>query len=266
MIILKVGGGKNIRWDYIAEDVFALLKKQPVVIVHGANAIRDEIANRLSQPVKRITSPSGIESTYTDKVALEIMLMTYAGIANKTIVAKLLGNQIPAVGLTGVDGKLWEAKRKRYIYMKDEGKTKLISDSYTGRVEKVNSKLIRTLIRNKYVPVICPPAISFDNEIVNTDNDWAVMVMASALKVKEIVMLFEAPGLLKNFGDESSLIRKVSCEELHSKLEHSRGTMKKKILGAEYALKHGVRKIYWGDGRIKNPVINAMKGNGTVIS
>jgi len=266
MILIKIGGGKNINWDAICEDLASLVKNgEEVIVVHGSSATRDEIAEKLGIPTKTITSPSGITSVYTDKKALEVLLMVYAGLINKQIVAKMQSYGINAVGLSGVDGRVWEAKRKDAVYSVEKGKTKLISDNLTGKVEKINTELLNLLVKNKYIPVICPPAISFNNEIVNTDNDMASAIMVGALGIKQLIILFEAPGMLRDINDQKSLIKKVKKEELESYMKFAIGRMKKKLLGAQKALALGVKKICWGDGRVERPILNAMKGKGTVI-
>jgi len=266
MIIVKIGGGQNINWDYIAQDLAKLIKKEQIILIHGASQKRDQIAKKLGHPSQVITSPSGITSVYTDQEAIDIFLMVYAGLANKTITAKLQRYGLNVLGLSGVDGALWQAKAKKDLYAKINGKTKLLRDNLTGRVEKINTKLLRLLLKNSYLPVLCPPAISFDGEIVNTDNDWATAVMAGQLSVKKIVVLFEAPGLLKDINDPKSLVNHIDKNRLSQHLTYAQGRMKKKILGAQKALDLGVKTIYWGDARIKNPITHALSGQGTVIS
>lgn len=266
MILIKIGGGKNINWDYICEDVFSLVKNgEEIIVVHGASTTRDAIAEKLGIPTKTIISPSGITSVYTDKKALEILLMVYAGLINKQIVATMQSYGINAVGLSGVDGRIWEARRKEVVYSVENGKTKLISDNLTGKVEKINTNLLNLLVKNKYIPIICPPAIGFDNEILNTDNDMASAIMAGAFDIKRLIILFEAPGMLEDIHDKKSLMKKIKKEEIDEHMEFAVGRMKKKLLGAQKALALGVKKIYWGDGRVKHPILKAMKGKGTVI-
>lgn len=266
MIIIKAGGGIHINWDFIAEDVAELVKNEPLILVHGAGAIRDEIAAKLQAPTRTITSPSGISSVYTDKQALDIFLMVYAGLVNKTIVAKLQAHTVNAVGLCGVDGRLWEAKHKPDVLIQDGTKTKLLTGNLTGRVEHVNAELIQLLISGGYTPVIAPPAITPASAIVNTDNDWAVAVMAGQMHVESVVYLFEAPGLLRDVSDPTSVIPHIPKENLDTYLTFAQGRMKKKILGAKKALEMGVKTIYWGDGRVPHPIEQALKGSGTVIS
>lgn len=266
MKILKVGGGSSINWDYVGEDVAQFLKKEQLIIVHGAGSIRDKIATQLNAPSRTIISPSGFSSTYTDKKAIEVFLMVYAGLMNKQIVAKLQSYGVNALGLSGVDGKLWQAKRKKEILSQEGQKIKVIRDSYTGRVEKINTQLLSLLLNNKYVPVICPPAISEECEIVNTDNDTATAVLAHEMKCKEIIMLFEAPGLLKNHKDESTLVKHIPKEKIDDYLTYAQGKMKKKLLGAKNSFANGVTKIYWGDGRVSHPISRLLNGEGTIIS
>ena len=107
--LIKVGGGEKINWHYIAKDLVGITKKAKIVMVHGANAIRDEIAKKMGVPTRIITSPSGVSSVYTDSLALDIFLMSYAGLANKRIVSLMQKSGLNAVGLSGVDGRLWQA-------------------------------------------------------------------------------------------------------------------------------------------------------------
>ena len=267
MLLIKIGGGKGINLDYICADIAALIKAgEKVIVVHGASATRDEIATRFGAPTKKIVSPSGVESVYTDQKAIDIFLMSYAGLVNKRIVEAMQKYGVNAVGLSGIDGRLWEAKRKDAVYAVENGRTRLITDNLTGKVEKINSGLINLLSENGYTPVICPPAISSDGRIVNTDNDFASAVMAGALDVKEMIVLFEAPGMLKDINDEKIIIADIKKENLSDLMPYAVGRMKKKLMGAEKAFALGVKKIYWGDGRLEHPVQSARAGKGTVIS
>lgn len=266
MLLIKIGGGSQVNWDAICKDIVRFWEKEKTIVVHGANKKRDEIAEKLSAPTRTLISPSGISSVYTDERAIDIFLMVYAGLVNKKIVAMINRYGVPAIGLSGVDGRLWRAKHKKEILIKERGKVKLLRGNLTGRVEAINTGLLNTLLDQDYLPVICPPAISFENEIVNTDNDWAIAVMAESMKIKKIVSLFEAPGLLRDCDDEKSLIRHIEKDKIDNYASFARGRMKKKVLGAKRAIQGGVEFIYWGDGRIENPIQSAIQGTGTVIS
>lgn len=263
MIIVKVGGGKNINWDYIAADIKKL--KEKVVVVHGANVFMSEISQKLGVFEKIITSPSGFTSRYTTPQVMDVLTMVYSGLVNKKIVAAFQKHNVNAVGLTGADGRLWLGKRKEVIYAKEGDKVKVIRDSQTGNVESVNAQLLKVLIKNGYTPVVTIPAITKQGELINVDNDRAVAAMAKALFVSKVVMLFEAPGLLKDINDESSKIPSIDKKKLDSFLEKAEGRIRKKLLGAKEALLSGVKHVYFGDGRIAHPVREALSGKGTVI-
>lgn len=262
MIIIKVGGGISTNKAAIARDIKGL--DETVVFVHGASKTRDVLAKKLNHPTKRITSPSGQVSVLTDKKALEILIMNYS-LINKEWVSIFQKEEVNAIGLSGADGKIWEGVRKKYIVSKEGGREKLIKDTWTGKVTKVNSKVLKMLVGKDLLPVITQPAITSIGELINTDNDRNIAVMAKALDVEKLVVLFEAPGLLADFPNEKSLVKNVKKEDLDGYLDTARGTMKKKILGAKEAFQAGVKVIYWGDSRIDNPVNFALEGKGTII-
>ena len=265
MILVKAGGGKGIDWEAIGRDLAGFGGEERFIIVHGANVLRDEIAARLGVPVRTVVSPSGVPSVYTDREAMDVFLMAYSGLANKTIVAALQRQGLNAVGLSGVDGRLWQARAKSDLLVREGEKTLLFKDNLTGRVETTNAGLVRILVDNGYLPVVSAPAISFEGEIVNTDNDWAAAVMAGELGIRKIVYLFEAAGLLRDPDDPASLIPHVPRYRIGEAMPFARGRMKKKLLGAKRAIEAGVDAIYFGDGRIPDPIRNALDGKGTVI-
>lgn len=264
MYILKVGGGKLIRWDYIAQDVSAI--KEDVIVVHGANYEASTLSKKLGLGERFITSPSGHISRYTDERAMDVLLMTYAGIVNKKIVSVLRGHGINAVGLCGADGGVWTAKKKDTILSQECGKVKVIRDSLTGTVTSVNADLIMVLVRRGYTPVITIPAVTPEGELLNVDNDRAVAVMARDLAVKKIVMLFEAPGFLSDSGDESTRVARIRIGEIDGYIRATPGRMRKKLLGIKEAFSFGVTGVYLGDGRIRRPVSRALAGAGTVVA
>lgn len=264
MLIVKVGGGKNINWPGLIDDIKS--QKEDLVLVHGASTKRDEIAEKLNTPTKYLTSPSGLKGVYTDKEALDVLTMVYAGLVNKRIISLLQKEGLNAIGLSGADGRIWEGKRKKNLLSLEDGKTKLIKDTYTGKVTKTNADLIKLLISQGYLPVITQPAISKEGELINTDNDRNLAVLARDLGVEKLVVLFEAPGLLEDEDDEGSLVGRIRKEELDEIVRKVEGRMKKKALGAKEAMKNGVKKIYWGDSRVDSPIKSALKGEGTLIS
>jgi acetylglutamate/LysW-gamma-L-alpha-aminoadipate kinase len=90
-------------------------------------------------------------------------------------------------------------------------------------------------------------------------------MVASALKAETLILLTAVPGLMEKFPDETTLIKQLPQAKLSSALEMAEGRMKKKVLGAEEALQGGVGKVIIADGRVQNPISNALGGIGTVI-
>lgn len=266
MLLIKVGGGRTINWEGICRDISRLILTEKILLVHGASYWRNLIAEKLSIPVKTVVSPSEVSSIYTDEKFMEVFLMAYAGLVNKKVVAMLQRYGVNAVGLSGVDGRLWVAKHKKDILIKEDGKVKLLTGNLTGRVEKVNTELLNLLIERNYLPVICSPAISFEGEILNTENDWAIAIMAESMGIKRMVVLFESPGLLENIEEEKSLIKQIKKHEIDHYFQFAKGRMIKKLMGAKRAIENGVEVIYMGDGRLESPVFSALEGKGTVIS
>ena len=266
IIVVKLGGTEGVDFSAICNDAAELLKQgKQLVFVHGGSAEANSLGESLGAPPKMITSPSGYTSRYTDRKTLEIFLMAVNGKVNSLLTEQLQILGINAFGLSGLDGKLIQATRKDSIQSIENGKRKIIRDDYTGKIESVNNELLMMLINAGYLPVIAPVAVSEKGEALNVDADRAAAMVASALKAGTLLLLTAVPGLMKNFPDESTLIRQLPQSQLAAASEAAQGRMKKKVLGAEEALKGGVSRVIIADGRIQNPITNALQGNGTVI-
>ena len=266
IIVVKLGGTDGVDFSAICKDAAELLKQNvQLVLVHGGSAEANSLGEALGAPPKFITSPSGYTSRYTDRKTLEIFAMAVNGKINTLLVEQLQMLGINALGLSGVDGKLMQAARKDSIQSVENGKRKIIRDDYTGKIECVNAELLNTLLAGGYLPVIAPMAVSEKGEALNVDGDRAAAMVSSALKADVLILLTAVPGLMKNFPDESTLIRNLLPGQLSDALEAAQGRMKKKVLVAEEALKGGVKRVVIADGRIQNPISNALEGKGTVI-
>ncbi len=266
IIVVKLGGTEGVDFSAICTDAVELLKQgKQLVLVHGGSSEANALGEAVGIPPKMITSPSGYTSRYTDRKTLEIFLMAVNGKVNSLLTEQLQMLGINAFGLSGLDGKLIQATRKDSIQSIENGKRKIIRDDYTGKIESVNSELLKMLIDAGFLPVIAPVAVSEKGEALNVDADRAAAMVASALKAETLILLTAVPGLMKNFPDESTLIRQLTQSQLAAASESAQGRMKKKVLGAEEALKGGVTRVIIADGRIQNPITNALEGNGTVI-
>jgi acetylglutamate/LysW-gamma-L-alpha-aminoadipate kinase len=264
--VVKLGGTEGVDFSAICQDAVALLKQgKQLVFVHGGSAEANSLGEALGTPPRMITSPSGYTSRYTDRKTLEIFLMAVNGKVNSLLTEQLQMLGINAFGLCGLDGKLMQATRKDSIQSIENGKRKIIRDDYTGKIECVNSELLFMLLNAGYLPVIAPVAVSEKGEALNVDADRAAAMIASTLKAETLILLTAVPGLMKDFPDESTLIWRLPQSQLGTASEAAQGRMKKKVLGAEEALQGGVGRVIIADGRIQNPITNALSGNGTVI-
>jgi acetylglutamate/LysW-gamma-L-alpha-aminoadipate kinase len=265
-IVIKLGGAAGVDAGAVLADVAGLAAEgRPVVLVHGTSAAADALAERAGVPVRRITSPSGHVSRYTDPETLELYVAAAAGQVNKALVAGLQGLGCNAVGLSGVDGRLLVARRKDAVRAVENGRQRIIRDDFTGQLEAVNGDLLRLLLAAGYTPVVAPLALGHGGERLNVDGDRAAALVAGALAASALILLSNVPGLLADFPDESSLVRRLPAEQLGRAEEMAQGRMKKKILAAREALAANVPAVILADSRCAGPIRAALAGEGTVI-
>jgi len=267
MHVIKIGGAEGIDYDAIADDVAALLSAgQELVVIHGGSALTNQVATALGHPPQFVTSASGFSSRRTDRRTLEIFEMVYCGQVNKGLVERLQQRGVNAVGLSGIDGRIWQGKRKDAIKIIDErGKRRVLRDDYTGKVEEVNTTLLRVLLKADCLPVLTPPAISYQGEAINVDGDRAAAATALAMEAESLVILSNVPGLLEHFPDEATLVRHIPADHLAGFMGAAQDRMKKKVMGAQEALAGGLKRVVFADGRVGSPIQRALDGEGTVI-
>lgn len=263
MYIIKIGGGSEINTEAIISDLAEL--KEKFIIVHGANAFRDKLAKDLNKPKKVLTSVSGYASVYTDEEAMDVMMMAYAGYMNKRVVEMCQRKGINAVGLSGIDGQLIRAKRNTGIRIREEGKTKIVRD-FSGKPQEINKDLLELLMNNGFTPVLCVPLLDENNFAVNSENDDIVALLQKELKAEKIISLIEAPGFLDDKDNPDSLVKIISQTELERREAQVEGRMKRKILALRKLFEGGDTTVILADGRIENPIKNALQGGGTTIS
>ena len=123
--------------------------------------------------------------------------MVMAGKINKQAVTILQKNGVSAVGLSGLDGLLVRANRKKRLVIVDErGRKMVIDGGYTGSVSEVNTRLLNLLMENGYIPVISPIAMSEEFEPLNVDGDRIAAFIAGSLKADVLVLLTDVEGLM----------------------------------------------------------------------
>ncbi len=262
MTIIKIGGGEHINLESIIKDLSNL--DDEFIIVHGANALRDNLAKKLNYEKQVLVSASGYSSVFSDEEALDIMLMSYSGLRNKRIVEMCQQSGINAIGLTGLDGKLIEGKRNRGIRVKENGKLRMVRD-FSGKPKSINVDLLKLLISNGYVPVLTVPIIDENNFAISSENDDIVALLKSSLDAEKVIQLIEAPGFLDDASNPDSVVKSISKAELEQREAQVDGRMKRKMKALIKLFESGNTSVYICDGRIENPITNALNGGGTII-
>ena len=232
MITIKIGGSVV---DGLHPSTISDLKKvseqEKVILVHGGGKEVTKISEALGKEQKFIVSPEGIKSRYTDKETVEIFTMVMSGRINKRIVGMLQKNGINAVGLSGIDGKIIQAERKKkLIIINEKGRKMIIDGGYTGKIRDVNASLVRSILDQGYCPVISPIAISEEFDFLNVD------------------------GLLM----DDKLVEKISLIEAKEILPRIGFGMEKKVLAATEALEMGVKEALIANGQRENPISSAI--------
>ena len=113
--------------------------------------------------------------------------------------------------------------------------------------------------------MLTPPGASDAGEAINVDGDRAAAMAAAALEAEALVILSNVPGLLRQFPDESTLIRQIPRAHADDFMQYAEGRMKKKVMGALEAIGEGVQRVVFADGRIERPISAALEGGGTQI-
>jgi [amino group carrier protein]-L-2-aminoadipate 6-kinase len=262
MVLVKIGGGAAINLDGVAADIADLAG--PVVVVHGANALRDKLAADLGREKRVVTSVSGYASVYSDEQAIDLLMMAYAGLQNKRIVERLQRHGRNAVGLTGLDGRLVSAARNKGIRVREGDKTLLLRD-FSGKPSAANVPLLSLLLDNGYTPVITVPLVDEQGFAVNSENDDVVALLQDVVKAAHVVELIEAPGLLRNPADPASVIDALAASDLALLEERAEGRFKRKLLALRRLFETSAPVVTIADGRTAHPLADALGGGGTTI-
>lgn len=265
MITIKIGGSvvEGLHPSTIS-DLKRVSEKEQVILVHGGGKEVTRISEALGKEQRFVVSPGGIKSRYTDKETAEIFTMVMSGRINKMIVGMLQKNGINAVGLSGIDGKIIQAERKKkLIVMNEKGRKMVIDGGYTGKIHSINTSLIKVLLDQGYVPVISPIATSEEFDLLNVDGDRAAAYVAGKMLSDKILFLTNVDGLLM----DDKLVTRMSLEEAKAILPKIGFGMEKKILAATEAIEMGVKEALVASGQRENPISKAIANdNCTVIT
>ncbi len=257
IIVVKYGGNAMISEDLkmqVMEDIVLLwLIGVKPVLVHGGGP---EISEMLKKVGKESVFVEGLR--VTDKETAEIVQMVLAGKINKHLVNLLGEYGGNAVGISGIDGHLIEAK------VKDERL------GFVGEITKVNVQPIFDLIEKGYIPVVSTVGCDNEGNVYNINADTAASFIAGAMKAERLITMTDIPGILRDVNDPDSIIKRVNTEEARQLFREGviSGGMIPKVECCIEAIEKGVRRVTILDGRVPHAVLLELltdEGAGTLV-
>lgn len=255
LYVIKIGG--NIIDD--ETNLSSFLKSFAAIngkkiLVHGGGKLATKLAEKLGVEQKIIDG-----RRITDAETLKIVTMVYAGYVNKNIVAQLQSFECNAIGLSGVDGDIILAHKRKHP---------VIDYGFVGDVDSVNTPLLKNLLEQNLALVFAPITHDQGGQLLNTNADTIAQEIAKAMSSEyetELIYSFEKTGVLLNVDDESTVITNINpsyYEELKAKEKIFAG-MIPKLDNAFAALKSGVSKVIIGKAENLSALISGT--SGTII-
>lgn len=270
IFVIKAGGELLQREDWregLARDVGVLHRLGVgVVLVHGGGPQLDATAERLGIDAtrvagRRITSPE----------LLDAAIMEWRGRLSAAWVSALARAGERAVGVSGFDaGTLQAVRRPPAVMIDDNGARKTVDFGCVGDVRHVDTQLVSAILAMPAVPVISPLAAGADGEILNVNADTVAAELAVALGAAKLLLLTQAPGIMKDPEDPQSVLHWTDLREL-GQLEETgmlRGGMRPKLGAIRRALAGGVPRVHVVDGRRTGALLEEVfttAGSGTLV-
>ena len=257
IVVIKYGGNaminENLKEQVMEDIVLLWLIGVKVVLVHGGGPEISELMDKLGKKPEFV---GGLR--VTDKETVDIVQMVLAGKVNKTLVNLLEMKGGKAVGISGMDGRLIEAK------MKDE---KL---GYVGEITNINISPINDLLEKGYIPVVSTVGCDKQGNTYNINGDTAAARIAGALEAENLIMMTAVAGILRDEDDTSSLIPEVSVSGAKKLYEEGivSGGMIPKVDCCIEAINRGVEKVIIMDGRVSHSILMEIltdEGAGTMV-
>ncbi|MBO4432751.1 MAG: acetylglutamate kinase [Clostridia bacterium] len=257
-VVIKYGGNamKNdeLKKQVMQDIVLSWLIGVKVVLVHGGGPEISELMDKLG---KKPCFVDGLR--VTDEETVDIVQMALSGKVNKSLVNLIEVAGGKSVGLSGVDGRLIEAKQK------DE-KLGLVGD-----IVKVHIRVIEDLINNNYIPVISTVGCDKKGNIYNINGDTAAAYIAGALGAERLIMMTDIAGILENKDDTATLIPEITISEAHTLRGNGiiDGGMIPKVECCIEAIEKGVKNVVIMDGRVPHSILMELftdEGAGTMIT
>jgi len=268
-VVVKAGGEllQQGPWvDALAIDLVALTRLGvQVVLVHGGGPQLDAAADALDLPRhkiagRRITSPE----------VIDLAIRTWAGTLSAQWVQALQRHGAPAVGLAGFAGELLSAARRPpAMVTDDDGARKSVDYGEVGDVTGVNTGLLSAVLGHA-IPVVSPLAAGPNGTVLNVNADTVAAELAVALGARSLVLLTQAPGILTDPSDPSTVQARVdlaACAELASQ-GALQGGMRPKVDAIRRALDGGVSRAHVIDGRLPGVLLEELltyEGRGTLV-
>ena len=258
IVVVKYGGNAMINEDLkqqVMEDIVLLwLIGVKVVLVHGGGPEISELMSRLGKKPEFL---NGLR--VTDKETVDIVQMVLAGKVNKTLVNLIESKGGKAMGISGMDGRLIEAK------MKDE---KL---GYVGAITNINIAPVNDLLEKGYIPIISTVGCDREGNSYNINGDTAAAHIAGALGAERLIMMTDIAGLLRDKDDPSTLIPEVTIPEAKKLFEEGviSGGMIPKVDCCIEAINEGVKTVIIMDGRVPHSILMELltdEGAGTMVT
>jgi len=229
-----------------------------VVIVHGGGPLINKWINKIGGENKFI---NGLR--VTDNETMEIVEMVLSGNINKKLSSRLSMRGLNAIGISGKDGNLIEAKKK-FIY--EEGKQ--IDIGFVGEVVNINTTLLADLLKNNYIPVISPIGSDGEGNSYNINADYAAASISGALKAEKLLIMTDVEGVYTDITDKSTLLSSITVEETKDYINKGIvcGGMIPKLECCVAAINEGTKDVHLVDGRKSHGLLlNILKNYGTKI-
>jgi acetylglutamate kinase len=253
-IVVKYGGhamvDENLKKSFALDIILMKYVGLNPVVVHGGGPQIGTLLKSLS-----IESQFVDGMRVTDKETMDVVEMVLVGKVNKEIVSLINQNGGQSVGLSGKDGQLLIANKMKYI--KDKGNNQppeIIDIGMVGQVEKVNNRVLMSLIENQFIPVIAPVGVGVGGETYNINADLVAGSVAASLRARKLMLLTDTAGVLDKNGELISSI-KVDEADLLIKEGTIKGGMIPKINCCLDALANGVDKAHIIDGRKEHAIL-----------
>ncbi len=234
-----------------------------LLAVHGAGKQLTDLSKRLGIPVVQYQG-----RRVTDDKTLEAAKMVFSAV-NRDLVALLVNQGIPALGLTAYDALLTKSVRRPPLRVADtEGVSRAIDFGFVGEIREVNGEALRRLVAAPYLPVICSLCADESGQVLNINADTLATEFAIGLGADRLVSVSDVNGIYLDLKDRSSLIPRLNVGDARRLLEQGCFTegMIPKVETALKAVEHGVTAFQVVSGIEPDALLRAIENDaGTIL-